>query len=185
MTERVRLNDCLFETYISSRSIQSEIERLGRELCQMIPENEEVVFLSVLNGSFIFTADLVRAFPRSSYVSFIRVFSYEGVSSSGKIREIMGITDQLEGKHVIIVEDIIDTGLTIDYIHQKVLALNPKSVRIVAFLFKKDAYKGKAPVHHIGFSIQNEFVVGYGLDYNGLGRNLPGIYKIINQTEHV
>lgn len=180
VTDRVRLHDRIFEVYIPDTRIAEEIDRLAREIRNYY-QDEEVVFLSVLNGAFIFTADLVRKVELPAFTSFVRVFSYEGVSSSGQIREVMGITDPIEGKNVVILEDIVDTGLTIRYIYDRVMGYNPKSVKVATLLFKKDAYKGSIPVDFIGFTIPNSFVVGYGLDYDGLGRTLPHIYNIVNE----
>ena len=138
------------------------------------------IFIGVLNGSFLFMGDLLKEIEIECEVGFIRVTSYQGTSSSGVIKEAFGLPEDLEGKDVIIVEDIVDTGLTLQYILQKVNTQNPASVRVCSLLFKPTALL--SPINaltYVGLEIPHEFVVGYGLDYDGLGRNLKDIYRAI------
>lgn len=166
-----------FEPFILESEIQSRITELATEINKDYRESE-IMFISVLNGSFMFMSDLFKQITVNAYVQFIRVYSYEGTSTSGKVNEVMGLNESLKGKHVIIVEDIIDTGLTIDYIYKTVSAHDPASIKISSLLMKREVYKGSPKIDYIGFEIPNKFVIGYGLDYEGLGRNLPQIYQL-------
>lgn len=168
------LHDLEFAPYISKEKINNRIIQLAEKIDADF-KNEEIYFVAVLNGSFIFAADLLKEVKALSYINFIRVFSYQGVSSEGKVNELMGLNESLTGKNVIIVEDIIDTGLTIQYIYQSIASHQPKQIKIASLLLKKDVYNGSLPVDYTGFEIDNKFVVGYGLDYKGLGRNIPEI----------
>lgn len=170
----MQLHDLVFTSYISKNQIDEQVAKLATQI-DLDFEKEEIYFVAVLNGSFIFAADLLKEIKTPSYINFIRVFSYQGVNSEGKVNEVMGLNESLKGKNVVIVEDIIDTGLTIQYIHQSILAHQPKTIKIASLLLKKDVYKGSLPIDYVGFEIENKFVVGYGLDYNGLGRNIPEI----------
>jgi hypoxanthine phosphoribosyltransferase len=166
-----------FEPYIRAEEIRQRITELARQI-NTDYRDKELMFVSVLNGSFLFTADLFRQIDLHSYVQFIRVFSYHGTSTTGKVNEVMGLNESVKGRHVIIVEDIVDTGLTIDYIWKTVMAHEPASLKVASLLLKRDVYRGKPEIDYIGFEIPNAFVVGYGLDYEGLGRNLPEIYQL-------
>ncbi len=174
----ITVKDKSFTTYISSAEIQERIQLLGKEISADFSDNE-ITIVSVLNGSFIFTADLCRKIEGNVNIQFLRVFSYHGTASTGKITELMGLNESLKNKHVVIVEDIIDTGLTIDYIYKSILSHEPASLKIATLLLKEDIYNGNLKIDYIGFRIPNRFVVGYGLDLDGLGRNLPEIYQAI------
>jgi len=141
-------------------------------------ENRCPVFIGVLNGSFLFMADLLKEIDIACEVGFIKVASYHGTESTGKIKEAFGLPEDLKDRDVILVEDIVDTGLTLKYILEKVHAQNPASVTVCSLLFKPAALKEPIEeLKYVGFEIPNEFVVGYGLDYDGLGRNLKDIYR--------
>jgi hypoxanthine phosphoribosyltransferase len=174
----ITVKDKTFTTYISSVEIQERIQLLGKEISADFSDNE-ITIVSVLNGSFIFTADLCRQIEGNVNIQFLRVFSYHGTASTGKITELMGLNESLKNKHVVIVEDIIDTGLTIDYIYKSILSHEPASLKIATLLLKEDIYNGNLKIDYIGFRIPNRFVIGYGLDLDGLGRNLPEIYQAI------
>ena len=136
------------------------------------------VFIGVLNGSFIFMADLLKEINISCEVGFIKVSSYIGTESTGKINEILGLPDNLHNRDVIVVEDIVDSGLTLSYILNEIHKQKPSSVSACTLLLKPDALKTRVDeLEYVGFEIANEFVVGYGLDYDGLGRNLKDIYR--------
>lgn len=166
-----------FEPYILEADLQKRISELAQQINTEYRDTE-VMFISVLNGSFLFMADLFKQITLNAYVQFIRVYSYEGTSTSGKVNEVMGLNESLKGRHVILVEDIVDTGLTIDYIYKTVSAHEPASLKIASLLVKREVYKGSQKLDYVGFEIPNKFVVGYGLDYEGLGRNLPQIYQL-------
>jgi hypoxanthine phosphoribosyltransferase len=180
MSEKVvTLKDKTFELFIKESAIMKEIERLAG-LINTDYEDKCPVFVCVLGGAFIFSADLVRKFKYPCEVTFIRLQSYAGVESEGHIKEIQGFVESLENRHVIIVEDIIDTGCTMEHLVEKLKNLNPASVKIAVLLLKPDALKFNIKPEYVALSIPNDFIVGFGLDYNGLGRNLKDIYKIKN-----
>lgn len=177
MTTEIKIADKNFEILLEQHSIDKRIRLMGIQL-SLDYENKCPVFIGVLNGSFLFMADLVREVEIPCEVGFIRVSSYEGAESTGKIKQMIGLPDNLHNRHIILVEDIIDTGFTLNYVLEEVKKLGPASVKVCSLLFKPAALK--VPVEaleYTGFEIANEFVVGYGLDYDGLGRNLKDIYR--------
>lgn len=177
--KNVRIKDLEFKLCYTSEDIQSDIDVLSSKLNHDFKNADPPLFLSILNGAFMFTADLMKRIQFPCEISFIRLASYEGTSSTGTIKEIIGLTDNIEGRTVIILEDIVDTGLTLQKLYEELTKKNPAQLLIATLLFKPDAYKGSIKVDYIGKSIPNDFIVGYGLDYDGLGRNLPDIYTIV------
>lgn len=176
---KVQVNNKEFEILLENDAINKRTRLIGIQL-NVDYDNRCPVFIGVLNGSFLFMADLLKEIDIACEVSFIRVASYHGTESSGQIKETFGLPDDLENRDVILVEDIVDTGLTLQYILEKVYAQKPASVSVCSLLLKPAALK--APIEelkYVGFEIPNEFVVGYGLDYDGLGRNLKDIYRAI------
>ena len=139
-----------------------------------------MVFLGILNGAFLFAADLFRRINFPARISFIKLASYQGTSSSGSIKELIGWNEDIKNKTIVVVEDIVDTGNTLERIVDELVIRKAAEIRIAALLYKPDAYKKQIPLHYIGFEIPNDFVVGYGLDYDGFGRNLPSVYTFIN-----
>ena len=175
--KEVEINELKFQLMLDEATIENRIDELGRSLREMnIGDNP--VFLGILNGSFIFMADLVRAYENPCEVSFIRLSSYDGLASSGEVMTVMGLTDPLEDRDVVIVEDIIDSGKTMDEFLPTLKEMNPKSITLVTFLLKPDALKYEFPIDLVGFEIPDEFVIGYGLDYDEQGRNLKGVYQL-------
>ncbi len=173
---RVRAHDLIFEEMLSASAIQTRVTALGQQIARDYVHRRPVV-LSVLNGSFIFTADLMRACPIDCEVSFVKVASYVGQHSSGKVRQLIGLDEQLRGRHVIISEDIVDSGFTMRWLMEEVRHMEPASVSLAVLLLKPEALQTEVAIDYLGFEIPNVFVIGYGLDYNGLGRNLPAIYQ--------
>lgn len=169
-----------FEPYISREEIQKRIKCLAAEIKRDCPDDDPI-FVCVLNGAFMFAADLYREcdFPRSE-IAFIRFKSYSGTSSTGEVKQIMGLTDDIEGRSVIIIEDIVDTGLTSVALRKMLAEHNPKSVKMATLLFKPESLKQGTPPEYIGFSIPTRFVLGYGLDIDGMARYLPEIYVLKN-----
>jgi hypoxanthine phosphoribosyltransferase len=163
--------------FIDSNQLNNAIDILAEKVNNDYAENPPI-FLCVLNGSFMFASELIKRFNHDCKVSFIKLSSYEGVSSTGKIQELIGINESLNQKDVIIVEDIVDTGLTVANIIKKITKLNPKSIEIATLLYKPKAYKEKNPIKYSAIDVGNEFLVGFGLDYDGFGRNLEEIYII-------
>ena len=131
----------------------------------------------------MFAADLYREITLNSEISFVKLASYEGTSSSGNVKEMIGLNEDIKGRNVVVIEDIVDSGLTIDTLKDQLAKLGPKSIEVCTLLFKPDAFKGKKAPEYVGFSISNQFVVGYGLDYDGLGRNLDAIYQLKESKE--
>lgn len=179
MKNNIEVGDKQFELYIENDSIAKRTRLIGTEL-NVDYEGRCPIFIGVLNGSFLFMADLLKEIDIACEVGFMRVTSYEGTASSGAIKEVFGLSEDLKGRDVILVEDIVDTGFTLKFILEKVYLQEPASVRVCTLLYKPEAIRYPIEeLEYIGFEIPNEFVVGYGLDYNGLGRNLNDIYRVI------
>ncbi len=176
----IQVHDLTFQPFISKEKIAARVKEMGERITKLY-QDKTPIFMSVLNGSFIFTADLMRACNIPCELSFVRLSSYHGTSTTGSVKTILGITDDLEGRHIIIVEDIIDTGTTMKSFLQDIKAKNPASVSLVTLLFKPDALKHDVPMDDIGFEIPNKFVVGYGLDYDEQGRNIDSIYQLVQE----
>jgi hypoxanthine phosphoribosyltransferase len=177
MSKHVKLHDLKFEPFIKHEQILARVQELGAELSARYTGGCPL-FVSILNGSFVFTADLMRAYSGQAEVSFVRLSSYEGTTTKGEVHQVMGLDKQITGRDVILVEDIVDTGSTLLYFLEELAKHNPASVVVVTLLIKPDALRFDIPVDYTGFSISDRFVVGYGLDYDGLGRNLPDIYQL-------
>lgn len=177
MSKIVQVQDLSFETYINKKVIKQKVKEMGKELEKEF-KDKKPIFLAILNGSFVFAADLVRACNFEHEISFIKLTSYEGTTSSGKVVTQIGLQEDLADRDVIIVEDIVDTGTTIFHFLPTLKKSNPKSITIVSLLQKPAALKFPLEIDYVGFEIPNKFVVGYGLDYNGLGRNLKDIYQL-------
>ena len=174
---RVRLHDKEFEPYISERDVAAAIDKVAAELNRDFADKRPVL-IGVLNGAFFFAAELVKRLTIECEVTFVKVASYHGTRSSGKVSELIGLNERIDGRHVIVLEDIVDSGSTVRHIMDALRDHHPASVRIAALLFKPEAYKQEIPIDHVALEIPNAFVVGSGLDHDGLGRNLPGIYTI-------
>jgi hypoxanthine phosphoribosyltransferase len=175
--KKIQIKDKIFETYLTEGQIKQRIEELGVQIAADF-EGEELVLLGVLNGSFLFLADLVRAIQLPMTCEFIKISSYSGMESTGKVTEVIGIPPTIAGKNVVIVEDIVDTGKSMSYLLEQLAVFNPKRVAIATLLFKKEAFSFNYPLDYVGFEIPNKFVVGFGLDYDGAGRNYPEIYQL-------
>lgn len=178
MTKKVRVLDKEFEVSIPSAVIQARIEELARELEKDMKEKRPV-FLGILNGSFMFAADLFKRINFEAQISFLKLASYQGTSTTGTVKQLIGLNQDIKGQHVIIIEDIVDTGTTLDTIVRQLSGYQPASIQIMSLLYKPEACKQDIKLDYIGFSIPNDFIVGYGLDYNGFGRNLEDIYTLV------
>ncbi len=177
MKETIQLHDKKFEMYLSEDELQKRIKALAARVTEDYHDKQPII-LSILNGSFIFTADLVRYFDFQMTIEFVRYSSYEGTESTGQVTKMLGMKSDISGQDLLIVEDIIDTGRTLHHALQDLKKQNPKSIEIVSLLVKPDAAIHDVPCKYAGFRIPNDFVVGYGLDYDELGRDLPSIYKL-------
>ncbi len=175
----VKLWDKEFEISFPAKEIDGWITNLANTINTDLAKEDVPIFISVLNGSFIFTADLLRKIEIPCHVSFIKLASYHGTKSSGEVTELIGLSESIEGKTVIVVEDIVDTGITLTKLISSLSKLNPKKILIATLLYKPNAYKGAHKIDYVGKEIPNDFIVGYGLDYDGIGRNLADIYTLI------
>ena len=179
--EEVTYQGLTFEPYIKREEIAKQVYRLAQEIKRDY-DGKKPLFLCVLNGAFIFAADLFRACDiHNAEITFIRFKSYEGMASTGDVKEIMGLTEDITGRHIIIVEDIIDSGVTADQLRKELAKRSPASVKMVSLLFKPDALKVGTGPEYVGFEIPSKFILGYGLDLDGLARNLPDIYVLKEQ----
>ena len=177
MKETVIL-DKKFRELIPEDAIMNRINQMA-EAINRDYEGKEVVFLSILNGAFVFAADLFRKINLKARISFVKLASYEGTRSSGSVKELIGVNEDISNMHIIVLDDIIDTGYTLECIVDELSKRKVASIKIAALLFKPAAYTKKIPIDYFGFEIPNDFVVGYGLDYEGYGRNLHSIYTLV------
>ncbi|MGD0582895.1 MAG: hypoxanthine phosphoribosyltransferase [Bacteroidales bacterium] len=158
---------------------EEEIDRRIGELAEMINNDykgEEVVFMGILNGAFLFAAELFKKISLKARISFVKLASYEGTNSSGTVKELIGWNEDIKDKQIIIVEDIVDTGNTIERITDELALRKVAGVKVASLLVKPDCYSKNIPLDYVGFRIPNDFVIGYGLDYSGYGRNLTSLY---------
>ncbi|MDR0541068.1 MAG: hypoxanthine phosphoribosyltransferase [Dysgonamonadaceae bacterium] len=175
---RIQLKDRWFEIFLSEDTILKEINRVAEQLNEEL-RDKDPVFVCVLNGAFMFAAELIGRFDSNCDVTFIRLQSYAGIERDGNMKEVQGLVEDIKNRHVVIVEDIIDTGHTMDHLISKLKENNPASVRIATLLFKPNALQMPIQPDYVVKSIPNDFIVGFGLDYNGHGRNLRNIYKVV------
>ncbi len=174
----IQIKDKQFIPFITANELHQRVSELGQQITSDYL-GQSPLLVGVMNGAFMFLSDLCKQIDLPIEISFIKISSYESMSSTGKIRTLVGLEPNLSGRAVIIVEDIIDTGLSMEYILEIVKEKNPKTVQIVSLLLKPDALKKNISAKYIGFEIADRFVVGYGLDYDGLGRNLKEIYQLM------
>ena len=173
----VQLHDLEFTPFISEAEINEAIEKLALQVNEEF-RNEKPVFLGVLNGSFLFAAELIKRFEGDCEVNFVKLNSYQGTQTSGTVDTLLGLTQPLENRTVIVIEDIVDTGNTLESLDRILKAEKVKQYKVASLFYKPEAYKKLIKIDFIGIEIPNEFIVGYGLDYNGLGRNLKQVYKL-------
>lgn len=174
----IQVYDRYFVLYISSEKIQEAVVKIAGKINQDM-QGKNPLFLVVLNGAFMFAADLFKHITIPCDISFVKLSSYIGTKTTSAVRELIGLDEVLHDRSVVILEDIIDTGITMGVTREKLRKLEAKEVRIATLLFKPQAFTMNYEIDYIGMDIPNEFIVGYGLDYNGRGRNYPDIYKII------
>jgi len=173
----IQVLDKRFTAFLSAESIQERIREMAAQI-NADYKGKKVTFVVILNGAFMFAGDLLKHIQLDCEIAFVKVSSYKGTESSGRVDEIIGLTNDISDRDVVIVEDIVDTGITMDKIVKILNANGCRSLKIASLLFKPDAFNGKNSPHYTGFSIENKFVVGYGLDYNEHGRNLDAIYQL-------
>ena len=175
----LKLQDVYFKTYLHKNEISAIVKRLATQVKADLPKEEIPLFIGILNGSFLFAADFVREFKGNCEISFVKLASYHGTSSTKNVKQLIGINEDLTGRTVIILEDIIDTGNTLHEIYTIFRNKKLKQLKIATLFFKPDVFRKELPIDYIGKSIEDNFIVGYGLDYNGLGRNYSAIYQLI------
>ncbi len=175
--DTIQLHDKSFESYISETILQNAIASIAKKITIDFTD-KEVLFLSVLNGSFIFSADLIRQCSFKSQISFVKLSSYQNTQSTGKVTEIIGLDVDLTDKNIVILEDIVDTGTTLEKLMELLKNKPYKQLKVASLFLKPSVYKKPYSIDYVGIEIPNDFIVGYGLDYNGLGRNLTSVYKL-------
>jgi len=174
----IKVHDKSFETYLSEKTIQQRVKEMAADINRDY-EGKRPLFIAILNGSFMFAADLFKHLTIPAELCFIKLASYKGMKSSGKVVTSIGLEEDIFGKEVVIVEDIVDTGKTLHRFLPKLFHQQPHSLKIATLLHKSEATEYPLKLDYIGFDIPNKFVVGYGLDYDGLGRNLKEIYQVL------
>lgn len=179
----IKLHDLYFKPFITAQEIDDAVTRMVNQIAEDLGD-EIPVFVGILNGSFMFVSDFVKKYPKPCEVTFIKLASYEGVKSTEDIQRLIGLTQDLSGRTVVILEDIIDSGNTMDEVHRIFKNESVKDLKIATLFYKPEAYKKDYKLHYIGIEIPNKFIVGYGLDYDGLGRDLPEVYQI-KTTQHM
>jgi len=175
---KIALLDKEFKLYIPAEKIQVQVQSIADRMNDEL-KNEDVIFIGILNGAFMFASDLLRKISINAQVSFVKLTSYQGTTSAGNVRRLIGINEVLKDKTVVIIEDIIDTGSTIENIINQIKGFRPRQIYIATLLLKTEYYNKDIKLDYVGFQIPKDFVVGYGLDYQGYGRNLRSLYKLV------
>ncbi|MEI7585616.1 hypoxanthine phosphoribosyltransferase [Runella sp.] len=171
------VKDKKFVTFIEKQALEERIAEVGREISEEY-RDKNPLFVVVLNGAFMFAAELMKNVTIGCEITFVRVSSYSKTESTGQLTEVLGLKESIHNRHVIIVEDIVDTGLTMNKLLFQLSTQRPESIQVATMLFKPSALKTPLSVKYCGFEIENRFVVGYGLDYDGYGRNIDSIYVL-------
>lgn len=174
---KITLLDKEFKLYIPAEKIQAQVQNIAERMNSDL-KNEDVIFIGVLNGAFMFASDLLRKIGFNTQVSFVKLTSYLGTASTGNLRRLIGINEELKDKTVVILEDIIDTGYTIGNITNQIKGFRPRQIFVATLLLKPEYFKSELKLDYVGFRIPKDFVVGYGLDYQGYGRNLRSLYRL-------
>ncbi|PKP22050.1 MAG: hypoxanthine phosphoribosyltransferase [Bacteroidetes bacterium HGW-Bacteroidetes-21] len=178
----VKILDKVFEPFITNETIDNAVEAIAQKMNQDLA-GKDVVFVAILNGAFMFASDLFKKIDFSARITFVKMASYVGTSTSGSVKQLVGINEELKDKVVVIIEDIVDTGITIDLIIRQLKTYDPSEVRVASLLVKPEAMQKDVIVDYTGIEIPNRFIVGYGLDYNGYGRNLKEIF-VLSETHN-
>ncbi|MFV0607236.1 MAG: hypoxanthine phosphoribosyltransferase [Niabella sp.] len=173
----IKVHDKNFDIYLSEVQIQQRVQEIANAINNDY-QGKKVYFIAILNGSFMFASDIFKNLTIESEICFIKLVSYKGLKSSGDVATTIGLDEDLHQKHVVILEDIIDTGKTMHYFLPKLIHQQPASLKIASLLHKAEMTQYEIPIDYVGFVIPNKFVVGYGLDYDGLGRNYKEIYQL-------
>jgi hypoxanthine phosphoribosyltransferase len=180
--DRIKILDKTFEPYITSQQLQKVVEEMAGRMKNDLA-GKDVVFVAILNGAFMFASDLFRQIDFPARITFLKMASYVGTSTSGSVKQLIGMNEDLKDKSVVIIEDIVDTGITIELIVKQIESYGPAEVKVAALLLKPEAYTKEMKLDYIGLEIPNRFIVGYGLDYNGFGRNLKDIFVLSEKQD--
>lgn len=176
--KQVKILDKTFELSIPSDKIQESIKVVADTINKDLAD-KDVIFIAILNGAFMFASDLYKQIDFNTQITFMKLASYQGTTSSGSVKRLIGMNEDIKDKTVVIIEDIVDTGNTMDNIIKQLKGYEPAEIKIATLLLKPEIFKNRFPVDYIGMEIPNEFIVGYGLDYDGFGRNLQDIYTVV------
>lgn len=176
--KQIQLNDKSFALYLDEETILKRVKEVASQIHEDL-HDKKPLFLVVLNGAFMFSSDLFKCFDFPCEISFVKLSSYQGTKSTEKVKRLIGLNEELKGRNIVIIEDIVDTGITMDRMLAEISLYQPESIRIATLLYKPEAFIKDFHIDYTGFEIPKDFIVGYGLDYDGLGRNYPEIYKII------
>lgn len=176
--DHISLHNKQFEPYLSAAQLSDAVQAVAARINQDYA-GQTPLFVAVLNGSFMFVADLMKHITLDCEVSFVKVASYQGTSSTGEVKELLGLTEELQGRPVIILEDIVDTGHTMRMLLNTLAEKQPDSLEVATLFLKPECLQHELSIRYVGLSIPNDFIVGYGLDYDGLGRNYPDVYKAV------
>ena len=178
--KQVKIHDKTFELYIPYEKIRGIVEKMAEKMNTDF-EGKNPLFVCILNGSFMFATDLFKRINLiETEITFVKLASYSGNKTTGTVKQLIGLNENIEGRTVVILEDIVDTGITIENILEQLKKMNPREIKIATLLLKPDALQKEVQLDYIGLEIPNDFIVGYGLDYDGRGRNLIDIYSVIN-----
>lgn len=178
MEKVIKLHDRTFRVMIPAAKIDEAVTAVAQRINADYADKDTPLFVGVLNGSFMFMSDLIKKIEFNSELSFVKLVSYEGTQTTGDVKCLIGLNHSLEGRHVIIVEDIVDTGESIERMVRDLEKLHPASIAVCTLFFKPGSYRKQIPIEYKAMEIGNEFIVGYGLDYDQLGRNLKDIYVV-------
>ncbi|WP_298653982.1 hypoxanthine phosphoribosyltransferase [uncultured Proteiniphilum sp.] len=177
MKEVITIRDKQFELFIEQEIIEQGIKRIAGRINSDL-KGKDPIFLAVLNGAFMFAGELMKEVSIPSEITFVRLASYHGTSTTNRVQEVLGLNESIEGRSVVIVEDIVDSGNTMVALKKELEKYHPREVKVATLLFKPAALRQKLPIDYVALEIPNDFIVGYGLDYDGYGRNLKDIYKV-------
>jgi hypoxanthine phosphoribosyltransferase len=175
----VKVHDKHFEPFISENAIQNEVSRIAKEMNGDLA-SKDPIFLGILNGAFMFASDLYKQLDFPCQITFLKLASYSGTQSTGTVKQLIGINRDLKDRVVVVLEDIVDTGVTLETIIRQLSGYQPAEIRVATFLHKPDATIKKVKLDYVGMEIPNDFILGYGLDYDGYGRNFKEIYRLID-----
>lgn len=175
----VKVHDKHFEPFISADKIQHEVSRIAEEMNRDLA-SKDPIFLGILNGAFMFASDLYKQLTFPCQITFLKLASYSGTQSTGTVKQLIGINRDLKDRVVVILEDIVDSGVTLETIIRQLSGYQPAEIRVATFLHKPEATVREVKLHYVGMKIPNDFILGYGLDYDGYGRNFKEIYRLVD-----